>query len=278
MKDDDTSDSHDNAPQELNPSRPPNRTTQERKSKSDPSGKKAENQNNKSNKWSLLQHWQRASKAKRVKWAFEGLGFVVGLCILGVYISDYVQNERHFVVENRPHVIVSRPPTMYGVFSCQVADNAIHQDCGPMSVWVKNIGKGDAINAFIVGPQFELVPDNKIGIPAFDNPPSITDESCGLKVESKTKQFPVYAGQEVSMGVNSEVGIRTLGNELKDLQKPSIPADAIFQLYATVCVYYFDRDGARYGTCRTYRLNIGPTNTIPGGGKYSFSCTQTPVK
>jgi hypothetical protein len=161
-----------------------------------------------------------------------------------------------------------------------------------MRFWVKNIRKGDAVGAF-VAPEFKLVPEKKIGNPIFDDLPPITDETCKLQVSPKMKDFPINGGQEVSidmvqgMEVQSLIRTNSISMTFGGPQKEPEPAvgedparvaiakDAIFQLYAPVCVYYFSEDGERYGSCRSYRLAI--KGRIGNPDNYGFSCTESPI-
>ena len=82
------------------------------------------------------------------------------------------------------------------------------------------------------------------------------------------KAFPVNGGQEVQVNMVQSAGTIsliktksisvTLGGPQQEPETPagespdkvSIAKDAVFQLYAPFCVYYFDEDGVRYGSCR----------------------------
>ena len=152
---------------------------------------------------------------------------------------------------------------------------------------MKNIRKGDAVGAFVTGPEFKLVPESKTGNQMFDDLPTITEETCKQKVSPTAKAFPVNGGQEVRVDMVQAAGTMSLiktnsvsasfGGPQKEPETPPgessdripIAKDAVFQLYAPVCVYYFDEDGERYGSCRDYRLAIS--------GRYGFSCTESPV-
>jgi hypothetical protein len=200
----------------------------------------------------------------------------------------------NFKAEHRPKVVVSRPPELLGTISCEVTEKAIFLHTGAMHLWVKNIRKGDAVGAFAFGPQFKLVPEKKIGDPFFDDLPSITDQTCAQKVDSKMKAFPVNGGQEVRVDMaqsaetmslikTNSVSI-TLGGPQKEPETPAgetpsarvpIAKEDIFQLYAPVCVYYFDEDGKRYGSCRSYRLAV--SGRAGNSDPYAFSCTESPV-
>ncbi len=213
-------------------------------------------------------------------------GSLVAYVIVSAHQSSVAQ------MEDRPRVIVSRPPELLGTVACYVTDKAIHWSTGAMRIWVRNIGRGDAVSAFLAGPQFKLVPDVKTGVPIIDEIPPINDRTCQLKVSPSSKMFPVYAGQEVFVDMVQSVGVQSLiktgsvsvalGAPQPEPQTPAgqepgpirVAKGAAFQLYAPICVYYSDRSGALYATCRTYRLNVG----TPLGGPYSFSCTGAPVK
>jgi hypothetical protein len=196
-------------------------------------------------------------------------------------------------MEDRPRVIVSRPPELLGTVQCYVTDKAIHFSTGTMRIWVKNLGKGDAINVFLAGPGEQLVPQEKTGVSNIDDVPTITDQICGAKVSPTSKMFPVYSGQEISIDMSQSVGMQSLiktGSASVAFGSPQpepeptpgkeasapvqIARDALFLFYDPICVYYSDRSGAPYGSCRTYRLNLGK----PIDGLYSFSCTQTPIQ
>jgi hypothetical protein len=174
----------------------------------------------------------------------------------------------------------------------EITDKAMRLATGAMRISVKNIGKGDAINAFVAGPQFKLVPEKKIGVPFFDDSPSVTDQTCSAKVEPKMKMFPVYAGKEVSIELRQSVGIVslvktnsvsvTLGGPQKEPETPpgekpesvQIAKDAAFQLYDPICVYYVDRNGVQYGDCQLYRRSVDGNYSDE---RYAFSCPESPV-
>lgn len=257
--------------------------------------RKNQNSSNRSKKKSFFQVWKSYSRVKQAEIIF---GAVLALAGAGYKAANIVENifQNTVVREaNRPHVIISRPPVLYGSVYCQVTDNAIHIETGPLRIWVKEIGgKGNAQNAFIVGPEFKLVPEKKIANPFYDDPPEITDQTCKMRVNPKMKEFPVYAGQEVAIDIAQTAGTISLikTNSVSvafGLPQPEpkpapgekregvhIAKDATFQLYAPICVYYFESDGTLHGNCRTYRMSIGGTG-IPGSGRYSFTCAETPV-
>lgn len=126
-----------------------------------PSQSKKKTNQSKNKKWTLRQHWQRASAAKRFKWAIEGIGFIVGLLVLASYILGNLQTMWNFNAEHRPRLIFSRPPEVIGPINCEVTDKAIYLHTGAMRISVKNIKGSDAINAFVAGPEFKLVPEKK---------------------------------------------------------------------------------------------------------------------
>jgi len=288
MKNDDTKNSNEQASDNLNPSTIKIKTNEQTTKATNPN-KKAKKQK----KRSLWQHWKSASRAKQIKWVAEAVAVVTGVLILGIYIWGNLQTRSNFKVEHRPKVIVSRPPELLGKVNCEVTDKAIHLYTGAMHIWVRNIRKGDAVGAFVLGPQFKLVPEKKIGNPFFDDIPSITDQTCKEKVSPKMKAFPVYGGQEVRVDMVQSAGTFslvktssvtvTLGGPQKEPETPagqepdriSVAKDAIFQLYAPVCVYYFDEDGERYGGCRSYRFVV--TGRIGNSNPYGFSCTESPL-
>lgn len=218
--------------------------------------------------------------------ALGGFGYFIAYIIVSARQSSVAE------MEDRPRVIISRPPELLGAVQCYVTDKAIHYSTGAMRLWVKNIGRGDAVNAFVFA-DLKLVPDQKTGAPIIDNAPSITDQTCRTKLSPSSKMFPVYAGQDVYVDVRQSVAVQSLvktnsvsvglgapqpepkASPDQGLSKPiKIAKNAPFQLYAALCVYYSDRNGVQYASCRTYRLDMGSLME----GPYSFSCTQTPVR
>jgi hypothetical protein len=229
----------------------------------------------KNKKWTLRQHWERASAEKRAKWIFEGIGGLIALLILVNYVWQNLQTKWNFLSENRPRVVFSRPPELLGTFSCQVTPQGTNEHTGAMRVWVKNIRKGDAVGAFMGGPPYTLVPENKIGVGDrfYDNLASITDESCKQKMlPDAMKEVAVNSGQELSMEIRQSAGITTL--------PPTgipLPEDTVFQLYMPLCVTYSGEDGEQHTTCQDYRFVVDGL-TDSAADKYGFSCPQTPLR
>ena len=245
-------------------------------------------------KKSYRRSWRAASPLRRLEIIGLGLSAAVGIGYLGVVIWGNLQTKWNFTAEHRPRVIISRPPELLGTIICYVTEKAIHLHAGAMRVWVKNIRKGDAVGAFMEGPQFKLVPEKKIGDPFYDDLPSITDQTCKQKVSPKMKAFPVNGEQEVAVNIvqgimavslikTKDISV-TFGGPQQEPESPEgeksssrvpIGKDAVFQLYAPVCVYYFDENGERYGSCRDYRLAIN--GRVGNPNNYGFSCTESPV-
>lgn len=242
--------------------------------------------------------WRSYSRVQQAKFIISFLAAlgVVGYLLAYVTVSIIQERRNQGVVqlEHRPKVIISRPPQLLGTISCEVTDKAIFLHTGAMRVWVKNIQKGDAVGAFIAGPELQLVPEKKIGDPFFDDPPAITDETCKANASPKARMFPAHGGEETGIDIAQSAGTVsliktksvsvTLGGPQKEPETPAgekpsarvpIAKDAVFQLYAPVCVYYFDEDGARYGSCRSYRLVVSGRT---GPDTYGFSCTDSPVE
>jgi len=246
-------------------------------------------------KWSIWRHFKQASRIKQLGWIGGGVGVITGLLVVAHYFYGDVVSSRHYTEEHRPKVIISRPPELLGTVECEITDKAIHLHTGAMRIYVKNIRKGDASGAFVTGPMFTLVPNIKLGIPSFDDLPIINAETCQQKILSKMKPFPVRGGEEVRIdmvqsamtislvkaksvsatlgrGPEKEPETSTGGKE----DRISIAKDALFQLYAPICVYYFDEEGATsYGSCRDYRFVV--SGRTGAAHMDSFSCTQSPV-
>jgi hypothetical protein len=131
------------------------------------------NQSASQRRWSLGDHWSRASKGKKFKWIVEGFGvLLLTLTVISYYYGNYL-TKHNFSIEHRPRLEFFREPALIGQFVCNVDDTSIRFRTGEMYVWVKNTKTGDAPNAFVAGPQLQLIPDPKIGIPGLD-----TRSSC----------------------------------------------------------------------------------------------------
>jgi hypothetical protein len=247
------------------------------------------NKNKGAKKKKFRELWRSTNPYRKVQLVIGALVAAGTIGSLVAYISvtfwqNYIRKQ-----ESRPHVIISRVPEIFSTFQCDVTDTAINFHIGAMHVWVKNIGKEDAVNALIAGPGFRLVPQKKIGIPFFDTPSTITDEMCAGKISPQTKEFPIYAGQETYLNMVQSVGVQslmknthsvsvTLGGPQLEPQPPTgeklsgralIDANTTFEMYAPICVYYFDRDGTRYGSCRLFIYRVA--------GRDGFACRDTPV-
>lgn len=100
----------------------------------------------KGNKWTLTQHWNHASAAKRVKWVFEGIGGFVALLILINYFWQNLQTMWNFRKENRPYLAITKFEIMDPVSG--KAKEQGFQIGEPLYVNVdfKNIGKSTALN------------------------------------------------------------------------------------------------------------------------------------
>jgi hypothetical protein len=248
--------------------------------------KKATKTPSKHKQWSLWQHWKRAKSKTRLKWFVEAMGVLLVGALVGNAIWQNLQTMSHFSTEHRPRVIFIRPPELLGQFECEVTDKEIRTHSGQVRVWLKNIKNGDAVGAFIAGPNYKLVPEKKTGDKFLDDSTLVTDDSCKAEIKPKMKQFPVNEGQEIYLDMARSDGVTGFypgTSATIHLDKPINPAsplggdestaplkrDDLFQLYAPLCVYYFDEEGNRHGTCMTYRLNMN--------GRYTFSCTQTPI-
>jgi hypothetical protein len=232
--------------------------------------KKLNNKPKQNKKWSLIQHWERASRAKQVKWILEAVAVIIALSMLGVYVCDYYQRETQFSIEHRPKIIFSRPPEFVvypgpqelpGMVACKILDNGVGFQTGTFHLWIKNIGNEDALGVFIF-PNVKIVPEQKTGEPTFDDPPSITDTTCKNPGKPPKNLFPVYRGKEI------EIPIRQV-TETYSLEK-KIASGTKFSLYAAFCINYTDGSGKPYGSCRTYRMTVnGQKGSL---NPFSFFC------
>ena len=215
-------------------------------------------------KKSFRRNWKSSGPVARLTLIFVGIGAVAGT-VLGIW-QGY-QTGHIAKVQHRPRVIFSRSPELVGQLNCDITDRQLEANTGAMRIWVKNIKNGDAISVFPVLNGAIFIPDKRTGIPFYDDPPQITEQTCRSHVSPKVQPFPLNAGEEKFINSGQSVGavslIPTPG------AKPVIPKDATLQWYFSTCVYYLDEDGEPHGTCQTYRFSRN--------SKYSFSCSESPM-
>jgi len=227
---------------------------------------------NKGNKWSLLQYWKRANWGKRIKWLVAVASLVGSSGLLTFY-----QRSHQFSIEHRPRIVFARPPQLVGQISCDVSENeAISLEVGGMEISLRNGGNGDAPKAF-VQQSWKFVPDPSSRYSSYDALPSVTDQTCTTDIAATVGTFPLNAREETTIGIGPHNSIQAdargpakgivLGH-VKPADRPN--NKTTFQIYAgPTCVYYFDEEGKRHGTCMTYRLSRK--------GQYRFACGESPI-
>src|SRR5665811_2249602 len=89
------------------------------KSKSDKTTEKTYPQ-----KTTLCESWRSTDAVRKVEIILLTLVAIGGVGYLIAYITVSVKQNSVTQSENRPHVIISRPPTLYGSIVCQITDNA----------------------------------------------------------------------------------------------------------------------------------------------------------
>ncbi|MFZ2001860.1 MAG: hypothetical protein WAU73_20920 [Candidatus Sulfotelmatobacter sp.] len=94
-----------------------------------------------------------------------------------------------------------------------------------------------------------------------DKLPEINEKTCQVRMKPEAQAFALNGGEETFLDIKQGAGTINAGIH--------IPADATFQLYAPMCVYYSEEDGSQHGTCTTYRLI---DNRSAG-----FKCSETPI-
>lgn len=210
-------------------------------------------------KWTLCQYWRSANWGKRGKWIAGGIVSLAALGGVAVYIWDHYQRSYQFSMEHRPRIVFSRPPELLGQLSCGIENGRTGYHLGAMRVWLKNIKNGDAI---AVSPiiTIKLVPEQRTGIPFFDNPPEITEQTCTNKVSPAVRPFALNAGQETT--VNSSQAVGNMGIVM--------PKDTRFQVYFGGCAYYTDEELHPHGTCQNYRFKVNGTD-------YGLKCDNSPL-
>ena len=286
MKQDNPDTSNENAADRIASPNGQHQTRKER-SKSNP----AENKSSKGEKHSLWRNFKSQSRTRQAELIFLGLVAIGTVVYAGTYvISSIFQRSDALKLYQREHsakVVFMRPPELTDDFACEVTDTEIHLRTGGMKIWLKNIRNGDATQVFVDGASFHLVPDQKTGIPIFDERDTITDKSCKVRPTPQMKMFPLNAGQETTVYMTQSAGTQSLikagkvtatfgsfppgsSDKTPHPERAPIAKDALFQLYDPVCAYYLDENGLEHATCTTYRLHAGD--------KDSFRCSETPIR
>jgi hypothetical protein len=189
---------------------PPTPDTPNEQSKKLNKPRRAPRKANENKKKSYRRSWRSASPIKKVEIVIAAIVVAGAIGYLGVTIWGILQTKWNFQAEHRPRVIVSRPPDLVGTFNCQVTKRELYWHAGVTHVWVKDISKGDASGAFVIGPQFKPVLEKKIGDHFYDDPPIIEEQTCLAKVEPKMSPFPVHGDEELSVNLRQSAGTLSL--------------------------------------------------------------------
>lgn len=305
MKDDQTKRERGQASEKLTPSA--SNTEANRQADGSKKSPKSPKENKQSKKWTLKEHWNRASRRQQLIWLLKGIGGFIaasGAIVTAIYyVASYIQSQKHFVEEHRPKIVFSRPPELIpisgfyppppGRVMCKITDKAIHLSVASLRFWIGNSG-GDAKDVFIPSITAKLVPEQATNNPEFDQPPIVTDDTCKKRGKPMIKEIPLGSRLQTPLDVRQVVEVFPLfkmksGSITIDTQgsdpipppdlKPSdwthIAPDAVLQLYIVACVDYSDKDGAAYASCATYRFMANGRQNILN--PYGFSCQETPL-
>jgi hypothetical protein len=210
----------------------------------------------KGKKWTLKQHWQRSSSAKRVKWIFEGIGGLIALLILANYVWQNLQTKWNFTTEHKPRIYLSGNVQAMVVRVAPDPDKRVYiigffplMNFGN-SPAMHFIGAGEVIPGY--GPDLEKRADDwfsAIGLPLkkpFDPYVGMWIMENGIgELESTIMQ-----GQRepFSIAQNKEISV-----------SPKLPAVVVAR------VQYQDESGNLYWTDACYYLPLGfqATGAIP---------------
>jgi len=237
MENDDTTKNQGDTPSHLLPVTVKKQTRKERSKANEASQKSTKQQ-----KHTLWRNWKSLSRTKQLELIFLGLVAIGGIGYLGVTIWGNLLSKWHFEAEHRPIVIHSRQPKLLQTVSCEPTTGF---NVGNLDIFVKNIGNGTADNVFASWDQMKVVPEQKLGDPFWDDPPSITPETCSLNATPEPKYtFPLAHGEEKVAQMKDAVGA-----------VPPVSKGAKVQFYMATCVFYSDGD-RHHGTCDTYRLFV----------------------
>jgi len=216
----------------------------------------------KGKKWTLRQHWQRASTAKRLKWAVEGIGVIVGLLILANYFWGNLQTMWNFRAEHAPLIVHSQPPKFLQSFKriplahirYDTGKSFPHGDFqfGNIVKTYKNIGNETAYD--VSGMIFAEM----IVIPTKDSAKSISDQEPKLAPKDCTTDWKLPGAPLEPGGESSVVLLNGSASVPPEVQQ----GDSVFVEYKT-CTTYADSAEGRHGTCDLYRLVTHDVQDLP---------------
>ena len=202
---------------------------------------------------------------------------MVAICILGVYISDHVQSERHFQIEHTGRVYLSRSPQLLGPIESDMEHRNI--SLPGIRLWFKAIG--EVRRAYTLPFLAVLVPDKPTGNPRIDNPfPIVTESLCRLDQSMIHSMgyygFPIEPGQEISMDVGPSNQGLPVDFDSKGQSRPSagwerVADDASVRLYVPMCAVYTDQYDENHAACDTYQFipEGSASQSFPSGQKVS---------
>lgn len=259
MENDDTTKNQGDTPTELPPVASKKQTRKER-SKTN----QASHESTKHQKHTLWRNWKSLSRTRQLELVFLGIVAIGGIGYLGVTIWGTLQAKWHFQAEHRPLVVHNRQPELLRgqTVSCNALDG--HFYVGASQVAIKNIGNTTAYKVFPYTSHMQVVPEQKLGQPFYDDPPVVTDETCSQPTVIAKFAFPLAPGVENQSQSPSATG--TI---------PPLQNGAHFQLFLSECVYYSDDNGGAYGTCDLYRL-FAPVPNDPIGTPV-LTCDGRPI-
>ena len=265
MENDDT-----NADQGKTPSDLPPLGTQKQTRKERSKANEASEEPNKQQKHSLWRNWKSLSRTRQVELSLAAIG-AVGYLIayICVSISQKAQSAQQFSMQHRPRVIFSRPPELFGDFSCSISDTRLESHAGNMRIWLKNIKSGDAVGVFPAVMDGRLIPDKPTGIKFYDERTKVTEATCTMRTNPKMQPFALNSGQEMPVELAQSAGAMSMPGTFLKPPKPLIDKDDTLQWYLPICAFYFDEEGNSHGTCQTFRFK-----TKAG---YSLLCNKPPV-
>jgi hypothetical protein len=121
--------------------------------KTDSGSEKDKDLKGKAPKWTLVQHWERASWAKRLEWIGKFLGGVVALLVLGTYIWQNIQTSRNFKAEHHSHISITKLTLEELKSHAPIPDFKVGDPLA-VDITFKNTGSEQAVN-FI--PRYHIV-------------------------------------------------------------------------------------------------------------------------
>lgn len=208
-------------------------------------------------KWSLMQHWDEASKIKRVEWVGGSIIFLAALVYYGTQIVSSIlspiQAEKHFANEQRPYIlIIEGVPVEVRIL------NSTFGNFLASAFPIRNSGKSPAMHVLIAA---EVLSGDKLDTQVADWYPRM-----GMPIKSNyddlRKMYALPNGIEVPESTIIQEGRSVVSAEdIKGMIADKPPASPPVAVVARI--QYRDMSDNLYWTDLCYYVGKAQTSGVP---------------